>query len=125
MLIGNDYYLDLVLSQRIEVAPGLYMLSSKLGWIPSGRTKEIEHDEDDVNMLILTYGTDMVKNNVFTSLDDSIPTKPDLEYFWKLEAIGVSEDNSTSEDDIAMKKNNKTQFKVMKMEDTMGLAMEG
>ena len=31
LLIGNDYYLDIILSQKIEVQPGLYLLASKLG----------------------------------------------------------------------------------------------
>ena len=28
LLIGNDYYLDFILNQRVEVQPGLYMLAS-------------------------------------------------------------------------------------------------
>jgi len=31
LLIGNDYYLDVVLSQRIELQPGLFLLGSKFG----------------------------------------------------------------------------------------------
>ena len=38
LLIGNDYYLDIILSQRIEIQSGLYMLGSKLGF--SGRISE-------------------------------------------------------------------------------------
>ena len=30
LLIGSDYYLDIILSQKIEVQPGLYLLASKL-----------------------------------------------------------------------------------------------
>ena len=30
LLVGNDYYLDIILPQKIEVQPGLYLLSSKL-----------------------------------------------------------------------------------------------
>ena len=36
LLLGNDYYLDVVLQQRIEVQNGLYFLSSKHGWISTG-----------------------------------------------------------------------------------------
>ena len=28
LLIGSDYYLDIILSQKIEVQPGLYLLAS-------------------------------------------------------------------------------------------------
>ena len=38
LLIGNDYYLDIILPQKVTVQPGLYLLGSKLGWILSGRT---------------------------------------------------------------------------------------
>ena len=31
LIIGNDYYLDIKLPQKMEVQPGLYMLGSKLG----------------------------------------------------------------------------------------------
>ena len=41
LLIGNDYYLDIILPQKTEVQAGLYMLGSKFGWILSGRTSEI------------------------------------------------------------------------------------
>ena len=41
LLIGNDYYLDIILPQKVEVQSELYMLGSKLGWILSGRTSEI------------------------------------------------------------------------------------
>ena len=53
--IGNDYYLDIILSLKIEIQPGLYLLASKLGWILTGRTNECESSADKTNMLILTY----------------------------------------------------------------------
>ena len=61
LLIGNDYYLDIIMGHKIEVQKGLYLLSSRLGWILTGRTDEIDEDCRDVNMLILTYG-----NNITT-----------------------------------------------------------
>ena len=38
LLIGNDFYLDLILSQKIEIQPGLYLIGSKLVWILTSRT---------------------------------------------------------------------------------------
>lgn len=57
LLLGNDYYLDVVLPQRIEVQDGLYFFSSKLRWIHTGRTGECEVNENDTSILILTYCT--------------------------------------------------------------------
>ena len=37
MLIGNSYYHELLLGERIQVQDGLYLTKSKLGWILSGR----------------------------------------------------------------------------------------
>lgn len=54
LLIGNDYYLDLILGQRVEIQPGLYLLAPKMGWIISGRTKEIERKESEPSLLILS-----------------------------------------------------------------------
>ncbi|XP_052764085.1 uncharacterized protein LOC128206006 [Mya arenaria] len=104
VLIGNDYYLDIVLPQRIEIEPGLYLLSSKLGWILTGRLSEVESGTDTLSMFVLTHGTDITKQITFSSLDASIPTKPDLEDFWNIESIGIIDNVDKSDDDIAMRK---------------------
>ena len=73
----------------MEVQPGLYLLASKLGWLLSGRTSQYTNDkQEETNMLILTYGTDMEsETNLYTNADRSLPTKANLEDFWKLETI--------------------------------------
>ena len=35
ILVGNDYYLDIISSEKIQLQEGLYLLGSKLGWIMS------------------------------------------------------------------------------------------
>ena len=37
VLIGSDYYLDVIPPDRLKVQSGLYMLNSRLGWILTGR----------------------------------------------------------------------------------------
>ena len=39
LLVGNDYYAELVSVQRTTLSNGLYLVESKLGWILSGRTQ--------------------------------------------------------------------------------------
>ena len=81
-LVGNDYYLDLVLSKKVEVQPGLYLLESKLGWILSGGTSEYAVKEQESSMLVLTYRTDIEREtNLFTSVDKALPVKANLEDF--------------------------------------------
>ena len=77
LLLGIDYYLDIILSQKNEVQLGLYLLASKLGWILTGRTSEVDSELNQTNMLILTYGTNISNTGVFTRIDDASPSKPD------------------------------------------------
>ena len=106
LLIGNDYYLDIILIQKIEVQPGLYLLATKLGLILTGRSSEIDSEGKEINMLILTYGYNMTSTVVFQSIDDATPTKPSLEDFWNMESIGVSDKPETTIDETI-----KTHFK--------------
>ena len=90
LLIGSDYYLDFILPQKVDVQPGLYLLASKLGWLPSGRTSQYtDGKQEETNMLILTYGTETNLYN--TNADRSLPTKASFEDFWKLETIGIDD----------------------------------
>ena len=103
VLIGNDYYLDIILSQKIEIQTGLYLLASKLGWMLTGRTSETERHMTETSMLTLTYGTNVTKTNLFTNLDEVIPKTPDLEDFWNVESIGVIDKRPLSNDEKAKK----------------------
>ena len=69
---------------------GLYLLASKLGWILTGRTSEVESEFNQTNMLILTYGTNVSNTSVFTctNIDDVTSSKPDLEDFGTLSLLG-------------------------------------
>ena len=109
LLIGNDYYLDLILPQEIEIQKGLYMLGSKLGWILAGRTAETVENAAEPSMLILTYGTDINRETtLMTHADYSLPLKPNLEDFWQLESIGIQESPTESDDTKALNRLNET-----------------
>lgn len=103
LLIGNDYYLDIILPQKIEIQPGLYMLGSKLGWILAGRTAETVENTAESSMLILTYGTDINRETtLMTHADSSLPLKPNFEDFWRLESIGIQESPIETDDNITL-----------------------
>lgn len=64
LLIGSDFYLDLILPQRVEIKPGLYMLATKLGWVLSGRVSGGANNDQsekalEPNMLVITYGSEI------------------------------------------------------------------
>ena len=54
VLIGNDFYLDVILGQKFELSIGVYLMSSKLGWLLAGRANEFTDQCDDVNSLIMS-----------------------------------------------------------------------
>ena len=93
LLIDSDYYLDLILPQNVEVQPGLYLLASKLVWLLAGRTSQNTNDrQEETNMIVLTYGTYIEsQTKPFTNSDRSLPTKANLEDFWKLEIIEIND----------------------------------
>ena len=110
LLIGNDYYLDIILPQKVTVQPGLYLLGSKLGWILSGRTSErAEENTAESTMLTLMHGKVVnTETSFLTCQDKSLPKKPNLEDFWRLESIGINDSPVDSDDDIALKTFNET-----------------
>ena len=57
LLIDNDYYLDLIIPQKVEIQPGLYMLGSKLGWMLAERTPKPDQKKEEHSLLVVTYGT--------------------------------------------------------------------
>ena len=103
LLLGNDYYLDIVMSQKMEVLPGLYLLSSKLGWILAGRAMSEDVEDANVpNMLMLTYGNYVTKTNIFQSVENQEKSDVDLQSFWDMESIGIKDPGARSDDEIAM-----------------------
>ena len=108
-LIGNDYYLDIILPQKVEVQSEPYMLGSKLGWLISGRTSEIVENSTESSMLKMTHGKGKDNETTFlTCLDKSLPLKPNLKDFWKLESIGINDCPVESDNDVALKKLSET-----------------
>ena len=88
--------------ERIEIENGLYLLSSRLGWLLTAPRMHEIGVNDDINMLILTTGSTVTESSLFTDIDKSIPKKPNVEDFWNVESIGITESDRKSYDDIAM-----------------------
>ena len=112
ILIGNNYYLDLIEPMRIQLEGGLYLLGSKLGWILTGRTTSNSSTALEVHspaLFVNTFGTESAVNNIhFTTPDDSLTMKPSINEFWNLETIGIKDPLTKSEDDIALHNLNAT-----------------
>ena len=46
MLIGNDYYFELLLPRKMELGGGLFLFQSKLGWVLGGRCSSVDNSVD-------------------------------------------------------------------------------
>ena len=75
ILIGNDYYLDLISATKIELQQGLYLLHTQLGWILSGRTNETQQCARDINTIAMT--TECVQQTAYCTqgLESSVASK--------------------------------------------------
>ena len=109
LLIGSDYCLDLILPQKVEIPPDPYMLGSKLVWILAGKTPGSIQTTEEQNLLVIIYGTDIGRQtNVFTPVDNVVPTKPNLEDLWRLETIGKHDTPQDTKNEMLLKQFNET-----------------
>ena len=99
LLIGNDYYADIISLQRIVLAEGLYLLQSKLGWVLSGRINENFSSSHDYSVSMLScYSSGWLNDMSISSVDETVDVRPRLEEFWQLETIGIKESPDESDD---------------------------
>ena len=114
LLIGNDYFSDLILPERKKVIPDLYLLGSHLGLILSGRLPTClnliwvilsgrlpteERKTSEVSIFLMTG------NSCQQYQQSSLllwRTYPNLDMFWKLETIGIKEPINDCTDDQAI-----------------------
>ena len=59
ILIGNDYYDDIVKAEKIKVDEGLYLVNSTLGWMFSGRTIREKCEDVELSLFVEENDTDI------------------------------------------------------------------
>jgi hypothetical protein len=101
LLIGIDYFWDIITSERMEVKNGLYLIGSKLGWFLTGRmTKETVGGIPDLSLL--TYIQPSVLELPFHTVDSPVNEDINLKEWWELETIGIKESPSKSDDETVL-----------------------
>ena len=101
IFIGNDYYFDLLEPRKSDLGGGVFLFNSKLGWVLGGQIENTVTDESTVSSLIASTVAvvPIETNKIFGNIDLSIMHKPNLEQFWSLESIGITDSPRTLDDD--------------------------
>ena len=101
-MIGNDHYGEILMSGKLEIDKGLYLLGSKLGWILSGRTNTKQ--ESNYAMTVFTQTTSRIQNQINNNLtmEKPLSSDPSIEDFWCLETIGRTDNPRQSDDERAV-----------------------
>ena len=94
MLIGNDYYWDIVEPTKIQLLPGLYLIDSKLGFLLSGRIPNINPSDSNYSFMSIE------KSSRKTKIDSVL--KDDISNLWSLENLGIKDDPYENDDDKAL-----------------------
>ena len=107
MLIGNDYYFDLLEPQKLDLGDGVFLFNSKLGWVLGGQIENTATDKSTVSSLIASTVAAIPletreTNEIFGNIDLSLMHKPNLEQFWNLESIGITDSPRMLDDDKAL-----------------------
>ena len=106
ILIGLDYYHELIEPERLQVEEGLYLQSSKFGWMLSGSVQGEQSVKGGNSMLAIGGEKDNKNNRVLCLLagEKVKAEEVNLERFWDIESIGIKESPYTSDDEIAQQK---------------------
>ena len=83
ILIGSDFYWDIVGSEMIRAESGPVAISSKFGWLLSGPTSDVKDTSTVATNLVISGGSTVL----FDIQED--PVVKTLKQFWETESVGI------------------------------------
>ena len=85
VLIGSDYYWDVITGHVIRESNGLAAVSSKFGWLVSGPVQKTKNGDNHVisNLILQQPSYSILNDEQPSNLTDS------LARFWDSESIGI------------------------------------
>jgi len=103
ILIGSDYFWSIIDNHRLVLPSGMFVLSSKFGYIVTGKyNSDCSTEESSVyHALIVSTGVKPVSCCV---TDTRGVNKPSLKNLWSLEAIGIKDPLTANSDDEVLHK---------------------
>ena len=101
LLIGSDYYHEMISPERQKLQNGLYAVKSKFGWIICGKTGIHNAENTDNTMFVMTFSQNDIlpDTHQVTEIDDPI-TQPNIADLWKLETIGIKPEEDKEEEEV-------------------------
>ena len=89
VLIGSDYYWDVVEGEIIRGAEGLVAVRSKFGWLLSGPVKSKDHEYVTHSNVVIHRPFDSPQET-----DGESELVNELRRFWDVESVGITEVNN-------------------------------
>ena len=98
VLLGADYYFEILTGDIVRGDGGLIAMNSEFGWVVCGPTSNPGADKDvsRVNLLIETQGSLAVPGSLATRNDEPELSK-DLRQFWETESLGIQSEEESNE----------------------------
>ena len=95
LLIGSDYYWDLVTGNICKINGGLTAVHTKLGWVLSGPVSA----PGSVRCAMNLTTTHVLRTDA--QMSETVGLDARLRSFWELESLGIHEEEKTLYDDFA------------------------
>jgi len=112
LLIGSDYFWDIVSGDKVTLPSGMFMIPSKFGYIITGKCFDNQQRSQDNQSHAFLVTTEI--NHIIPELclkctiNTSGVNNPRLEDLWCLEAVGINDPLMMNDDDEALEKFNKS-----------------
>lgn len=94
LLIGNDYYTEFMLGEKVKVLDNLFLLNSVFGYILSGKLTCTSPSDSSQHILSTT--------SLFVQTDEPVQHLQDLRSFWDLDTIAIRDCPYQTDDDKAL-----------------------
>ena len=110
LLIGSDYFWSILGTKKVILPSGLYLISSKIGYILTGKYSDPDHmsckSHISTCFVMTQVNHTLSEVSLFLSSDDTITKSPNIEDFWRLETIGIGDSLDQTDDDRALEQFN-------------------
>ena len=107
LLIGSDYFWTTVDLEKLTLPSGLHLVSSKIGYILIGKYMDADNDKSSSQQQVSScfvmtqVNCTVPEMNLLSSSDTSVTKNPNIEDFWSLETIGITDSLDVTDDDKA------------------------